>query len=154
MKKYFLFITIIFVLFSCSKTNGDNPLDNADNETRFLQKFNGVVWVGDESSVDDSYYLSFYNSPEGFNYWEVDPEGYYCFPTIFDKVNEDGDTFSIIEENDLNILLSIRSEGGVTSNYKFTVLDNGSSLKSEYIEANGDREIEYWTKSSAIDPCK
>jgi hypothetical protein len=154
MKKYFLLTTIVFVLFSCAKTDGVNSEDNTGNESRFLQKFNGVVWVGDESSVDDSYYLSFYKSPKGFNYWEVDTDGYYCFPTIFDKVNEDEDTVFIKEENELNLLLSIHSESGVTSNYKFTVMDNGSTLKSEFIEANGGREIEYWTKSSATDPCK
>lgn len=153
MKKYLIIIAIISTFIACEKQDNHDG-DHSDKVSLFLEEYDGVVWVGDESTADDSYYLSFYHNPGSFNYWEVDLDSSYCFPTFFGQVNDDGDTISIIEENESTLLLSVRSDDGTTSNVKITALDNGSNLKTELIESNGDRETEYFTRSTSLDPCK
>ena len=152
MKNYLLILAFTFTLFSCEKKNDQN--DDIDKVDLFLDKYNGVVWLGDESTADDSYYLAFYKNPGSFNSWETDQDGSYCFPTIFGQADTFGQIVTVMEENEATLLLSVMDEDSAISSVKITVLDQGSNLKTEIIESNGDRDLDYWTRSTSLDPCK
>ena len=160
MNKYFSITTILIGVFivSCGKDNlDDNPIAN-DEPKLLTELIDGAVWRNDVSAPNYTEYIALYNTPQSLDFMEIYNENKYtCYPNYFGEVNNEGDTVFVLEENENNLLLSFRGNDGYIAHWKISLIDNGSSLKTQWIvagEPTEESDFDYWTKSSQANPCR
>ena len=128
--------------------------DSTVNEPQtFLEKYDGIVWIGDESTADDSYFIAVYNQPEKLYYWETGLDGEYCFPLTFGQPDEFGDVVTIVENTSNNLLLTVTTNAGEENNIRLTAGNDGSNLTVEWIYESGTNDTETYSRSSSANPC-
>ena len=130
MKKLFLLLLFIPLVFSCSSSDEDESISSK----KFLEKYKGVSW-GD---LGEGYI--FYNSPKSVKF----RFGGKCRTYIFGQDQEDmtylTETLYIVEESENSLKLRVQSYNfGVledTSEQIFNVSDDGSKLIEIYDVGN------------------
>ena len=143
-KLLYLFLTLTVI--SCSKDD-----DNDNDPNTFTEKYNSIVWIGDDSVPDDSYFVAVYNQPEKVYYWETDLDGEYCFPITFGQANEFGDIYTVTENTLNNLIITNTSSEGEEYNIKFTVSNDESLLTLQFLDGSGYTET--YSRSSSANPC-
>ena len=143
MKKL-LYLFLAITVISCSKDDDNDP-------NSFTEKYNSIVWIGDDSVPDDSYFVAVYNQPEKVYYWETDLDGEYCFPITFGQANEFGDIYTVTENTLNNLIITNTSSEGEEYNIKFTVSNNESLLTLQFLDGSGYTET--YSRSSSANPC-
>lgn len=149
MKKL-LYLFLAITIISCG---GDDDSNGTNEPQTFLEKYDGIVWIGDESTADDSYFLAVYNQPEKLYYWETDLDGEYCFPVTFGQPDEFGDVVTIIENTSNNLILTVTTNAGEENNIRLTAGNEGSNLTVEWIYETGLNDTETYSRSSSANPC-
>ena len=140
----YLFLTLTFI--SCSKDDDNDP-------NSFTEKYNSIVWIGDESEVNDAYFISFSNSPLKIYTWETDLEGDYCFPINFGQPDQFGSTYTILENTLNNLLITRVSSDGEEENVICTVSNNDTALTIRVVASGEELYSETYSRSSSTNPC-
>lgn len=162
MRKTILMLSFLAtaILIGCSEDDSNNNQGNNDSNQNngpktFTEKYNGIVWIADDSNEDDKYYIAFYDEqPISIDEWEIDSDGKaYCDKTIVGIPNQDGDTIIVIENTLDNLLLEVRPSDSSESvlNIKCSVSNNGNNLTNQ--DVNSSETIGF-VRSSAANPCR
>ncbi len=149
MKKL-LYLFLAITIVSCSKDDSD---EDTNQPQTFLEKYDEIVWIGDDSVPDDSYFVAVYNQPEKLYYWETDLDGEYCFPVTFGQANEFGDIYTITEDTLNNLIITNTSSEGEEYNINLTVSNNDSNLTIVWNYGSGETYTETYSRSSSANPC-
>ena len=139
-----LYLFLAITVISCSKDDDNEP-------NSFTEKYNSIVWIGDDSVPDDSYFVAVYNQPEKVYYWETYLDGEYCFPITFGQANEFGDIYTVTENTLNNLIITNTSSEGEEYNIKFTVSNDESLLTLQFLDGSGYTET--YSRSSSANPC-